>query len=645
MGVPYSARVNRLLTATLAVSVLPVLFLGIERIFNMGIIGAALIDNLYLYLILTLVLPATFVIYPIRREGMLFRLLDAVLALLCFGVFLYFSFSSYKIVSFAWEFAPPKIAVVVAILAWLLLIEAARRVGGLAVTVVIIVFSLYPVFAEYLPGPIAGFSQPFDLTIAYHLMSKESVLGIPLRAFANLVIGFIVFGVVLQKTGAGDFFNNFALALIGGARGGAAKVSILASGGMGSMSGSVVSNILTTGAVTIPAMKRTGFSSRHAAAIEACASTGAVLMPPVMGATAFVMASFLNVPYWTVAVAAAIPSILFYFALFIQIDCYAARYNLTGLPRSELPSLKAVLASGWHYLAGLLVLVVIMVNPGWERVAPFYATLVLLVLDLVMEHKRATPEKYFTILAEIMRAIVALVALLAGIGLIVGGMVVSGLAGTLANDLVFIAGSSVPALLIMGGITSFIFGMGMTVTASYIFLAIVLSPALTQAGLNPLGVHLFVVYWSMLSFITPPVAIGSFVAASLAEEKPLAVGFQSMRFGAVMYILPFMFVLNPALVFQDDLNHVAVSFLCAVAGVFLIASGMQGQMARVGSLGRGMMGALNRGLTIALGVCCAFAFTPFVAFSIVAAVAVVLAVSLAASLFATKRAERLPNAV
>src|SRR5690606_31786229 len=215
----------------------------------------------------------------------------------------------------------------------------------------------------------------------FHFTSSESVMGIPARAFGELVIGFVMFGAALQYTGAGHFFNNIALALFGAVRGGPAKVAIFASGLMGSVSGSVVSNVLTTGVVTIPAMKRTGFSPAYAGGGEACASTGGVLMPPVMGATAFIMASFLGVPYATIAIAAVVPSVLYYFALFVQIDGYAARNKLEGLPRADLPSVRETFKAGWHYIFVFVLLVWMLLVLQREALAPFYATALLLVIN------------------------------------------------------------------------------------------------------------------------------------------------------------------------------------------------------------------------------------------------------------------------
>ncbi|MFO7746202.1 MAG: TRAP transporter fused permease subunit, partial [Orrella sp.] len=426
------------------------------------------------------------------------------------------------------------------------------------------------------------------------------VLGIPMRAFGQLVIGFVMFGAVLQFTGASEFFNNLAFALFGRVRGGPAKVSIFASGLMGSVSGSVVSNVLTTGVVTIPAMKRTGFSSKYAGGVEACASTGGVLMPPIMGATAFVMAAFLGMPYGQIALAAAIPSVLFYFALFMQIDGYAARHGLKGLPTAELPSLSKTFKEGWQYIIVFVVLIYLLLVEQIESLAPFYATALLLVINQFSPKYRLNWQKLGRLLTGVTSSLAELAALLAGVGLIIGAMSVTGLSGTLANDLIYLAGNNVYVLLVMGAITSFIFGMGMTITACYIFLAIVLAPPLIQAGFDPLAVHLFMMYWGMVSFITPPVSLASFVAAGVSGSRPIDVGFQSMRLGSAMYFVPFFFVLNPALILQGDVGDVLAVIFTAIVGIALIASALEGYLVKVGTMHTGVLGMLAR-LTLAMG--------------------------------------------
>ncbi|MEM9763740.1 MAG: TRAP transporter fused permease subunit, partial [Pseudomonadota bacterium] len=461
---------------------------------------------------------------------------------------------------------------------------------------------LYPTFADQVPNPLNGFAQPFWDTVPYHMISAESSFGIPMKAFGSLVIGFILFGAVLARTGGGAFFNDLALALVGHFRGGAAKVAIFASGFMGSMSGSVISNVLTTGAVSIPAMKRTGFEARTAGATEACASTGGVLMPPIMGATAFIMAQFLGRPYVEIALAAAIPSALFYFGLFTQIDAYAARRGLKGLPRADLPRLVDTLRSGWIYLSVFALLLFFMIVLRQDTLAPFWAVGLLLVVNQIKRSTRLGLQGFADIVWGTGKALAELTGVLLGIGLIVGAFSATGLAGTLVNDLIFLAGDSIVALLFMGALTAFIFGMGMTVTACYIFLAVVLAPALEQAGLNVLAVHLFILYWGMVSYITPPVALGAFAAATLAGASAFRTGLEAMRLGGVLYIVPFFFVLNPALVGEAPAFEVVSVFITAMLGVWLMSGAIQGHVSLVGGLGTGMMGAGLRVLLLIAGL-------------------------------------------
>jgi TRAP transporter 4TM/12TM fusion protein len=582
---------------------LTAIFLAVNQLFNLRLfVGVVIIENRYLYLLAGIFLALAFAAFPIspRARGGPTPWYDLILAALSLGACGYFTFTAHRSLMEGWEYAAPPLAMAMSFLLWVLIIEATRRTGGLVIAVIVFFFSLYPVFADVVPGPISGFAQPFDDTIAYHLISNESSFGIPMKAFGQLVIGFILFGATLQFTGGGRFFNNLALSLVGGFRGGAAKVAIFASGFMGSMSGSVVSNVLTTGVVSIPAMKRAGFSSRYAAGTEACASTGGVLMPPVMGTTAFVMASFLGMPYSQIIIAAAIPSILYYLGLFVQIDAYAARNGLKGMPRSELPSLKETFKEGWHYIFVFAILIVMMIVFRQETLAPFYATAALVVINQLHKSTRLNFNGFINLLTGVGRSLAELVAILLGVGLIIGAFSATGLAGTLANDLVFLAGNNVFVLLIMGAITAFIFGMGMTVTACYIFLAVVLAPALTRAGLDPLAVHLFIMYWGMVSFITPPVALGAFAAATIARTSPIMAGLQAMRLGSIIYIVPFFFVLNPALIGRGSAYEVITVLITALIGVWFIGSSLQGYLAGVGDIGRGVPALLRR-LMLAIG--------------------------------------------
>ncbi|MEE4347784.1 MAG: TRAP transporter fused permease subunit, partial [Paracoccaceae bacterium] len=527
------------------------LVLVVNQLFNLQAFGIVLIDGRYLYLLGGLFLALSFLIFQIGGgKGGVPSLLDWGLFAVALGCTAYLGQTAQQNLSQGWEYAAPTMAQYVAVAFFFLVLEATRRAGGLVLFAIVTLFAFYPTFAGHMPDPFTGFQSTFLQTVPYHIYSSESSFGIPMKAFGGVVIGFILFGAVLQRTGGGQFFNDLALGLVGGYRGGAAKVSIFASGFMGSMSGSVISNVLTTGAVSIPAMRKTGFSAKTAAATEACASTGGVLMPPIMGATAFVMASFLSRPYVDIALAAAIPSLLFYWGLFTQIDAYSARRGLRGLPKPDLPVLRDVMKEGWPYIFVFALLLFMMIGLRRETSAPFYATALLLVVNQFRASHRLDLQRLSNMIVGVGMGLAELTAILLGVGLIVGSFSATGLAGTLVNELVFIAGDNTLVLVLMGAVTAFIFGMGMTVTACYIFLAVVLAPALEAGGLNQLAVHLFILYWGMVSFITPPVALGAFAASTMAGSNPIATGFEAMRLGGVIYIMPFFFVLNPALVGQ-----------------------------------------------------------------------------------------------
>jgi len=588
--------------------VVAAIVLTVYQLFNLGAsAGWVMLDLTYLGLLVALLMPIVFLVFPMRAadKDRSPPLYDIVLFAATIAIGCYIAWVADDAVEGGWEYLSPDHARWASFVLWALMIEGARRTAGIALVAIVLIFSFYPVVADVMPGPLSGAQQPLWELGQFYAYSSEAVFGIPMIAFGKLVIGFVIFGVALQHTGAGKFFIDLAFALLGHVRGGGAKVAIFSSGLLGSMSGSVITNVLTTGTLTIPAMRRTGFSRDTAAAVEACASTGGVLMPPVMGATAFVMASFLEVPYAEIALAAAIPSILYYLGLFLQIDGYAARNGLKGLPREELPRLLDVVKAGWHYLFALALLVWMLLYLKQEAAAPFYATLLLLATNQVFG-QRLSMAGVVRLLFETGKVLAELVAILGAIGLIVGALSITGLTGSLATDLILLAGGSVFALLLMGAATSFILGMGMTVTAAYVFLAIVLAPSLITAGLDPMAVHLFILYWGMLSFITPPVALGAFAAATISGSDPMRAGFTAMRIGSIIYFIPFFFVMEPALILRGEPMTIVVVLVSAVVGVSLIAGATQGYLVGFGSLGRGARGALSRFLVFAGGLMFAF---------------------------------------
>ncbi len=574
---------------TLRAASLGAMAASIYYIFGLGnLIGTYVpLEIEYFYLLLGLLLPIAFLIFPAssRSKGAV-PWYDIVLLGASIIVPLLLVLKSGRIVDEGWEYEAPQYGIVAAFVLWALVLEALRRAGGLAICIIAAVASVYPVFADLAPGFLQGVAISPATTAGFHAFGLESILGLPMNAFATLVVGFLIFGVALQHTGGGRFFLNLAFALLGKFRGGPAKVAIFASGVMGSMSGSVVTNVLTTGVMTIPAMKRVGFRPSYAAGVEACASTGGVLMPPVMGATAFIMATYLEIPYSEVVVAAALPSALYYLGLFLQIDAYAGKNELRGIPVEELPRLGNVVKEGWYFILVFAILVVMLLYMQREAQAPYYATAVLLAINQVSSRNRWGKGELLRFIDDVGRLFAELAAVLAGVGLIIGALMLTGKIGSIAYELIQLAGNSTLLLLAMAALTSFILGIGMTATAAYLFLAVTVGPALTSSGLDKLSVHLFLMYWGMVSYITPPVAIGAYAAASIAKSDPFRSGFEAMRLGSIIYFVPFFFVLNPALIGKGGAWEVSIVLTTTVLGIAAIAAGLQGYIFFLGKTNR-----------------------------------------------------------
>ena len=564
-------------TTIVALTVIGVL-LTASQVFFWSPIGRTLLTNEYLYLVLAIFLPIVFITQPIsgKSTGRL-PWYDIVLAGLAMALNLYFAINAQNVINFGWDYAAPNVAIVIAYAHWLLTLEALRRAAGLIVTILAGAFSLFPLITAEVPVSFLQ-GMDFDLngTAIMHVMGSESILGLPLQTAAGILIGFLLFGVVLQRTGGAEFFNDFAQSIFGTQRGGAAKVSVVSTTAFGMMSGSAVSNVLTTGPMTIPAMKRSGFSPKYAASVEATASSGGSVTPPIMGAAAFLMVAFVGVPYVEIAVAAIIPAVLYYVGIFVQVDAYSAKSNLKGLPRADLPKLWSVLKLGWPYIAALVGLMAILIVYQREAQAPFILVAVILAYAMLRRRNRVTPTDLFGILHIAGKTIAEIIGIIAGVGLIIGSLSMTGVSLSLSSELVNLVGGNLLLMLIAGAVVSFVLGLGMTVSAVYVLLAIVLAPALVALGIEPIAAHLFVIYWATVSYITPPVALASFAAAGIAGSKPIPTSLTSMRLGMVKYIIPFAFALNPALVGQGDLGTILLSFGLSLIGVFMMACGFEG---------------------------------------------------------------------
>jgi TRAP transporter 4TM/12TM fusion protein len=486
----------------------------------------------------------------------------------------------------------PRDGLIPAIVMLALLLEGVRRTSGMIITLVVVGSLVLAFVGHLLPAEVSERRILPDHFIYFLLWDSTAILGPVLTIVTTIVVTFVFFGTVLFKTGGADFFTDASACLMGKYRGGQAKIAILGSSLFGSISGSVVANVVTTGVVTIPMMKKAGFRPQLAGAIEAVASTGGQLLPPVMGVTAFLMAEFLQVEYSAVALAALFPALLFYVALFIQADLEAARADMRGLDPSEIPNGRKLLKAGWYFPVPFIVLIIVLFVLKYrpETAALLASCSVFLTATVFgFRGKRPGLADWFSIFRETGLKVLDIFMVAAAAGVVIATLNYTGLGFGLTLAMVKLSGGNLMALLVISAAACIVLGMGMPTTGVYILLATLIAPALIQMGVTPMAAHLFILYFGCLSMITSPVAIGAFAAASIARADPLATGFEAVRFGWAVFIIPFLFVLSPSLLLQGPVWLIAVDISMAVAGVALGAAGVIGYgLRRLGPVARGV---------------------------------------------------------
>jgi TRAP transporter 4TM/12TM fusion protein len=557
---------------------------AIYQIFGYTVRGFIMWPRSYFLVLIGCFIPLVLLTVPHRKGITKLPWFDILAGFVMIGCCAYMFVNTQNIDYQSWQYFPPRVGIVVAFLFSFIVLETVRRTAGSMFFTVCIVFFLFPLFTEYLPGLLHGVGFNLVETVSYYIFGMDAVFGLVMNVMGNLLIGFLLFAVVLNYSGGGKFFLDLAFAMVGGTRGGPAKVAVLASGFMGSMSGSVVSNVITTGAITIPAMKKLGYPAHYAGAVEACASTGAVLMPPVMGTTAFIMAQVLGISYGEIAIAATIPSLLYYASLMFQVDATSVKLGMKGLPKSEIPSLKKVLFEGWPFLFSLLALLFMLFYLRRAALAPFYATGVLVVTVFVWKFRSQTRAKWIESIYAAGESISMLMPIMLGVGFIIGALITTGVAGSFSDEVIKLAGGNAVLLLLLGAFVSFILGMAMSVTAVYIFLAMTVAPPLVALGFDSLAVHLFVMYNSMLSAITPPVALAVFAAASIANSSQLKTGLTAIKIGFVLFLLPFAFVAAPSIIFRGPILITFLHVFTFLAGIYFAIGCIEGYMVGLGHL-------------------------------------------------------------
>ena len=461
-------------------------------------------------------------------------------------------------------------------------LEALRRAAGWGLFLIVVGFIGYGLVGHTVPGALGTRRVPWDRMLSYLSMDLSALFGSTLVIGATVVVIYVLLGQVLLKAGGGAFFTDVAIAATRGSRGGAAKIAVVGSALFGSISGSAVSNVVSTGVVTIPMMRRAGMPAERAGAVEAVASTGGQLTPPIMGAAAFILAEYLSVPYAAVVVAAIIPAALYYWAVFCVIDLGAGRDGIAAAD-AEPVQLWAAMARGWHLLTPFVVLfVALFAFRERASMAAIYATAALAVAGALRSYGgyRLTLRSIRAAVVETGLAVVPLLMILAGAGFLIGVLNVSGLGFALTLALLDLAGGSLMGLLAVAAVACVVLGMGMPTTGVYVLLATLIAPAIIRAGVEPFAAHFFVLYFGLMSMLTPPVAIAAFSAASISGASPMATGWSAMRLGWVAYVIPFMFVFSPSLLMIGAPGEIARDAASAALGVFLISMGAVGWLGR-----------------------------------------------------------------
>lgn len=457
-------------------------------------------------------------------------------------------------------------------------LEATRRAVGWPLVLVTLFFIFHAFFAPHFPGVLNGPAASREWFLEAQVIQSYGIFSIPIAVVAAYVALFIIFSVVLNETGAGRFFIDLAIGFMGWQAGGPAKTAVAASSMFGTISGSVVANVVGTGSVTIPLMKRIGYQNAFAGAVEACASTGGQIMPPVMGAVAFVMAEFIGVPYIKVAAAAAIPAVMYYFSLFVQVHLEAKKLGLKGLPPEQLPRILPVLKNGFYLFIPIIAIVWILVEGMTPMKAAFWGLVLLFLLSFLRKDSRPNPYSFLKMMEIAGRTIAPVSVACAAAGIIIGCVFASGVGLRLSTFIIDLSRGYTFLALILTMVVCVILGMGLTTTAVYVTVAALVIPTLIKMGVAPMAAHMFALYFGCLSMITPPVAIGAYAAAGVANSNPMKTGFIAWRLGIAGFIVPFMFIYAPEIVLEGSWVRTLSTSATAFVGIFCLASSVEGWM-------------------------------------------------------------------
>ena len=492
------------------------------------------------------------------------------------GAFLYFTFNAVDIIQQGSNFAPYQIAI--GIIGILALAEVCRRSVGLPILIVAACFIVYAL--------IWGLSNPtligkLNYSVRYLFYSKEGILSTPINVCSKFIVVFIIFGAFLERTGIADFFINISNAAVGGFSGGPAKVAVVVSAMEGMVSGSSVANTVGSGSVTIPLMKKTGYEPEFAAAAEASASTGGQIMPPIMGAAAFLMADYVGVPYSNIVVRAILPAVLYFAGIFIAVHLEAKKLGLRGLKKEELPKFRPLMKQIYLLLPLVVLIYLVSSNTKSIQYAAAIAIVVAVVVSLFNKGNRITPKRFLEALAAGGQGTITVAAACGIAGIIAGTITMTGLANMLINGIVALAGNQVIIALFLTMLCCIVLGMGVPTTANYCIMAATCAPILIRMGVPAVAAHFFVFYFGIVADLTPPVALASYAGAAIAQGNPMKTALVSTKLAIGAFIVPYAFALNPAMLLVDtNLAEVILITITSLVGIFGVSAGLEGYVFR-----------------------------------------------------------------
>lgn len=530
---------------------------------------------------IVLILILVFLIFPLRkkREKEKASLIDGLLILLALVSGAYIIINYQAIVLRLGT--PTTTDIVFGVIMILLILEASRRATGWVLVIIAGVLLLYNFLGPWVPGILGHKGYSLSRVVSQMYLTTEGIFGIPLGVSASYIYLFVFLTSMLEKIGMGDFLLELAMAVMGRYVGGPAKAAVVASGLMGTLSGSAVANVVGTGTFTIPLMKRNGYQAHFAGAVEACASSGGQLMPPIMGAAAFIIAEFLGITYISVVIAALIPALLYYLGVLCGVHFEACRLGLRGLPKEQLPRTWQVLKKGGHFLIPIFVLIYFL---GVLQYTPirsgFYAIITAVAVSFFQKETRLNWERLKEAVLAAAQNTITVALACAAAGLVIGSINLTGMGLKLSAFIIGISGGHVWLALILTAVIALIMGMGLPTTAAYIVVGTMAAPALVKMGLLPLAAHLFVFYFAILSAITPPVALAAYAAAGIAKDDPMKIGFTAVKLTLGAFIVPFLFALSPTLIAKGDFVSIAWSTFTALIGIIALAGGSIGFVLR-----------------------------------------------------------------